>query len=167
MRRIRLPIPAFALLIPVAAGLGAGCDGSDDTTEVGPTEQSTRYTRELSASEAQAVGRPFGVAGKWTLTTGGAVYTLSSSRQGFGGSLQVSGNRMTFGPPTPPQPNQPGLSAARRKRIEALLEGQLAPCGRAVGSYRTSLQGNVLTFNRVKDACRARRVALSKPWQRM
>jgi hypothetical protein len=167
MPQIRTSLVILVLLVAPAAA--AGCGGSNiggGTDTEAPAVPKDRFTRQVSAAEAKQMGAPYGAPGAWNLTIGNGVYTLGGPSQTFGGSTKVSSGGISFGPPAIPQLNRPGLSDAQRALIKNSLRTTLAPCGTAVGNYRHSEHGRTEAFKAVKDACTARRVALSGAWTR-
>jgi hypothetical protein len=166
MRYIRLSIPPVALLLLLAAAV-TGCGGGSDKSADAPTVPHDHFVRDLSASEARKIGGTYGLSGQWTLVIGNGVYTLAGPAQPFGGSALIRGKAITFGPPSLPQAQQQKLSESQRKRLELTLQAGQAPCGPAVGEYRfTNTSKTTTTFKVLKDECKPRRVALSRPWTR-
>jgi hypothetical protein len=203
MRHLTRLLPLL-LLVPLSAGLAAGCGGGDDSNNpaTGPAGQTTngesttgtgkngfepargeakgkhkvtglspdaptyigRFTRTVSAGEAAEIGGKFDKAGPWTLITGKAVYNVSTPQRAWTGRLRVSGSKMTFTAPTPTKLSLKNVPKSQRNALRRAARSASQPCGSATGTYRWSLQAKKLTFKRISDGCKARRVALSGVW---
>lgn len=136
------------------------------------------YAARVSAGRAASLKAPPGTAGKWTLVLLRGSYNFSPGATFVGGTLRVSGDRMTFRQrggckiPTPAKPprrshGKPGKGGRSKdtqgdKRHRKRRSAAPAPSRKLgpAGVYRWALNGRTLTFKPVKDACANRRAQL-------
>lgn len=100
------------------------------------------FTREVAGADVSGAYAP---AGRFNLVLGVDSFLLSSKRRGFGGRLSQSDGRLTL-------------------RSDEGKKAKGDSCAGTTGTYRYSVEDQVLTLTPVTDSCVARRKVLDSEW---